>query len=142
MVSGHTAALEALRSELSQELDASIVEMPIEFGLHSSIMDPIIQQFAMYLEKVDFKDMLTPLINGIDAATLNYGDQIRLRVIEHMHNAIAWHKVLAELEQFDVVVEVGPGSQLSSMVKAKYPDKLVATINKRSDVDELKKIVG
>lgn len=142
VVSGHIQAIAALRELLNRQSDTKVVELPIEVGLHSAIMEPVVQQLAMYLEKVDFKDLTIPLISSIDGNTITTGAQIRERILAGLQKPVLWRAVMEQLHDADVIVEVGPGSTLSTMVKNKYPDKIVLSINKRSDIDELKKVLG
>lgn len=143
IITGHVPALDALRVQINDQPNIIIDTAPVEVGLHSSLMDPIVQNFTMYLEKVDFKDLTIPLMNNTDAGILLTGEQIKTRITELINKPIAWHEVMHALADYDVIIEVGPGTALSTLAKAKYPDKLICSINKRSDIVELKeKIQG
>lgn len=141
VISGHTTALDQLRSQLANEDQVTCTDLPIEVGLHSDLMNPVKQALAIYLEKVDFKGLNMPLICTTDVCFLETGEQVRARIVEHIDTPVKWTKVIDELNDCDIIVEVGPGSALSTMAKEKYPDKMIVSINKRSDVQDLKKIL-
>jgi [acyl-carrier-protein] S-malonyltransferase len=143
LVTGHVPALDALRVQIHDQPNIIIDQAPIEIGLHSSLMDPIVQNFTMYLEKVDFKDLTIPLIHNTDASIMTSGEHIKAHITELINKPIVWHDVMLAMADYDIILEVGPGTALSTMAKAKYPDKLICSINKRSDIVELKeKIQG
>ncbi len=141
VVSGHSVAIEMLR-ELVHQFNCKITELPFEVGLHMQAMEPIVTQLNMYLEKVDFKDLNIPLISGVDANVLIAGDQVKAHILDQIYRPVLWRAVMEQLHDIDLILEVGPGSVLSTMAKIKYPDKIVMSINKRADIDEVKKIIS
>jgi [acyl-carrier-protein] S-malonyltransferase len=139
VVSGHAAAIDRLQKELSEKFPSAVVEAaPLEIGLHSKLMDPVAADFAMYLEKVDFKDLRAPLVSGVDGLPFEKGDRVKQHVIDHIHQPVLWPAVVKEMVACDFLVEVGPGKRLSETVAALYPDKKVYTINTRADIELLK----
>jgi len=138
-VAGHTEAIERIRELLMKTDNAGLEAANIEIGLHSPLMDEVISNFKMYLEKVDFKDLNVPLMTGVGGRTLERGQKIKDLIITHINSPLVWNKVLDKLVDYDLFIEVGPGDKLTKMVKEKYPDKLVVSINKWSDLEELKK---
>ena len=141
VVSGHGAAIDMLR-ELVRQHSCKVTELPFEVGLHMQAMEQIVAQLNMHLEKVDFKDLTIPLINGVDANILVAGDQVKAHVLDQIYRPVLWRAVMEQLHDADLILEAGPGSVLSTMAKTKYPDKIVMSINKRTDIDEVKKILG
>ncbi|MCX5922168.1 MAG: ACP S-malonyltransferase [Candidatus Dependentiae bacterium] len=142
IVSGHGPAVAAVRGFVAEDQDARSEELLLEVGLHSSLMDGVVDQLAPHLAKVDFKDMAIPLLCSTTICNVESGEQVKERVIDHIHTPVVWKKVMQELEGCDLLVEVGPGSKLTRMAKEKYPDKLCMSINKRSDIEDLKKIIA
>jgi len=142
IVSGHSPAVAAVRGFVAQDPVATSKELPVEIGLHSDLMNAIMDSLAIYLEKVDFKDIAIPLMCSAEICNVKEADQVRRRIIEHVDTPVKWDKVLDALADYDLLIEVGPGTTLTTMVKEKYPDKLSISINKRSDVDDLKKMMN
>ncbi len=139
LVAGHAEAIEVVKDLIMKTEGAGLEAGSIETGLHSPLMDEVIENFRMYLEKVDFKDLNVPLITGVGGKKLERGEKIKDLVISHINSPLVWNKVLDKLSDYDLFIEVGPGDKLSQMVKEKYPDKLIVNINKLSDLEELKK---
>ncbi|MDR3550570.1 MAG: ACP S-malonyltransferase [Candidatus Babeliales bacterium] len=141
IVSGNTQALEVVRGIIAADPDTSIKELSVAVGLHSPLMNQVMENQAIYLEKVDFKDLRIPLICSAQSCIVENAEQVRKRIIEHINTPINWAKVVDALSPYDLVIEVGPGSTLTAMVKEKYPDKLCISINKKSDIIDLKKMI-
>ncbi len=136
IVSGHRVAIDELRLKVCEQETVNCFDPGLQVGLHSSLMNPVIDQFKMYLEKVDFKD---PVIACMDsqARLLATGEQVKENVIDSIHMPIYWNRVLDSLVGYDMIIQVGPGDQLSALAKEKYPDKLIITVQTRQDFEEL-----
>jgi len=141
IVSGNTQALEVVRGIIAADPEATIKELPVAVGLHSPLMNQVMEKQAVYLEKVDFKDLSIPLICSAQSCIVENAEHVRKRIIEHINTPINWTKVINALAPYDLIIEVGPGSTLTTMVKEKYPDKLCISINKKSDIIDLKKMI-
>lgn len=141
IVTGNAQAVAAVRGEVAEDPDADEEDVSISIGLHSSLMAPIADKFVPYLEKVDFKTLTVPMICSADICHIQTSEQVRARIIEHITTPVKWTKVMESLASYDVFIEIGPGTMLSSLAKAQYPDKIIMSINKRSDIIDLKKIL-
>lgn len=141
IVSGTTQAVAVVRGEVSLDIDVVTEDVQVDVGLHSALMQPVADKFAPYLEKVDFKDLAMPMMCSADVCHIETGDQVRSRVVEHIYTPVKWSKVMESLVDYDILLEIGPGTMLSTLAKAQYPDKIVLSINKRSDITDLKKIL-
>jgi len=136
VVSGHREAIDELRTQLSKLKKVTYVDSGFQVGLHSTLMDPVVDQFKMYLEKVDFKN---PTIACMDsqARLLVTGEQVKDTVIDAIRTPIYWNRVLDSLVKYDMIIQVGPGDHISALAKKRYPDKLVFTIQSKQDLEKL-----
>jgi len=145
VVTGDTNSVEQVRtlaSALSEKQSVDIEPVSIEVGLHSPLMNPVVDQLKMYLEKVDFKDLAVPMIESINGKQIYSGERIRDHVLSHINSAVMWTQVMKAIEQYDLIIEIGPGTMLSKIAKEYYPDKQVQAVNKQADIDALKKILN
>lgn len=141
-VSGIEESIDRLQSLVLKKFPgAKIDSMHLEVGLHSPLMQPVIDNYKIYLEKVDFKDPATPLISGIDGRLVATGAEIKERVTAQIDAPIVWTRIVDVLAAHDLIIEVGPGSQLSEMIKCAYPDKQVVSVNTKADIEIIKNMM-
>ncbi len=141
IVSGHTKAVQALFDLASQEEGVKIEYVDAGFGLHSSLMQPVVDSFKMYLPKIDLKDLELPVISGVNAKALKKSEKVTDAVVGAIHEPIQWKKVIDKLKDCDIFVAIGPGQSLTDLIKERYPDKLTIVINNRADIDKLKSLI-
>lgn len=138
VVVGDYTAIEHVRDLIERLLPtADIDQMGTEVGLHSPLMNDVVEQFKIYLEKVDCKDLKVPLISGIDGHLLSDHIAVKDQVVRHINSPVRWTRVMDRLGSYDMIIEIGPGTMLSTMLKTYYPDKKIVAINKRADIEEL-----
>jgi [acyl-carrier-protein] S-malonyltransferase len=138
VVTGTRDAIEKLREELqAMDTQVTVQNLDVEVGLHSPLMDSVADQFKMYLEKVDFKDLRAPLITNVTVQSINQAAEVRTNVVEYIHRPLLWIDVVKSLDTCTLLIEVGPGETLHNYVKEMYPDKKIISVNKRADFDEV-----
>lgn len=143
VVMGHTQAVDAVRLDINQHHQSvTLEEMPMEFGLHSSLMDAVAVQYTLYMEKVDFKDLEVPVYRSIDAQPVTLGAEVKKGIIGQVVHEIQWNSIVAALDEYDLVVQIGPGTVVQEMVKALYPEKHCVAINTKADIETLKRILN
>ncbi len=143
-IAGDSDAVERFRDiaftvSEKNEIDISVADIGV--GLHSPLMDPVLEQFQIYLEKVDFHDLATPMIESVNGTVLEKGKRVREHVISRITAPVEWTKVMKKLSGYDTIIEIGPGSTLSEMIREQYPDKQLYTINKQTDIDSVKALL-
>ena len=144
IVAGHSQALERLRdmiSALSAEQLINIEYADLAIGLHSDFMRSVVDQCKLYFNKVDFHDLMIPLIESINGHPIQKAASVHDHVLESIMSPIIWPQVMDKLVSYDVIVQIGPGVQLSSWFKKRYPEKQLIAINKPIDIETLKKII-
>lgn len=112
-----------------------------EIGLHSSLMNGVVDRFKDFLEKVNFKDLKIPLLSCIDGAVVTAGSDTKERFLSHINSSLAWLSVVRALSDYDCIIIANPGNKLSEMIKKQYPEKLVVPIAKKADIDTLKEMI-
>jgi [acyl-carrier-protein] S-malonyltransferase len=144
IVAGHSEALERVRdmvSALSAHQKVNIEYADMALGLHSDAMRPVAEQCKLYFNKVDFHDLSAPLIESRNGHEIKKAASVHDYMLERMLVPIVWPQVMNKLAEYDVIIQVGPGTQLASWMKECYPDKHIITINKPTDIESLQKII-
>ncbi len=136
IVAGDTPAVHMLKEILKSQKGVYCDDVSPYIGLHSPLMNPVVEKFKMYLEKVDFKELALPLIEDISGKRIQDNALIKELVTKSMVSSIGWTKVVDQLDEYDVVIEIGPGSRLSTLIKEQYPEKQVLSINTIEDFEK------
>lgn len=113
-----------------------------EIGLHSPLMNEVVEKFKDFLEKVDFKDLKIPLISDIDGAVITAGADVKERFIRHINSPLEWFYASRMLASYDCILIATPGGGLVDMIKKQYPEKTVITIEKKEDIEKVKEIIN
>src|SRR5438309_2813757 len=134
------------RNQIAQIQDmfgaqAVIEYVGVEVGLHSSLMNGVVDLFKNFLEKVDFKDLKIPLISCIDGNIVTTGSDTKERFISHINSPLEWYRVVRALADYDCILVASPGGDLSEMIKKHYPEKVIMSIAKKADIDTLKEMI-
>ncbi|KKP35537.1 MAG: Malonyl CoA-acyl carrier protein transacylase [candidate division TM6 bacterium GW2011_GWF2_32_72] len=136
VVAGNTEAVDCVR-RLCQDSGRKVSHYPIESGLHNELMADVVKQARVYLEKIDFKDVEVPVIsdvNGNEVTDKNiFTDGFGIQIL----SPIRWDFVLDKMEDMDLIIQVGPGTELADGAKIRFPRKKIIAINEPQDVNEL-----
>lgn len=141
IISGPEDAVFACMQYAKKMPGVKVEDIAIEFGLYTPVMQSAIDQFKIYLEKVDFKDIEIPLISNISAQSVNSGISLKHEVIHQSVKPSNWLASLRELHTCDLLLSVGPGTMLVDMAKQLYPNKKIMAIQKLSDIELLKQFI-
>lgn len=142
IVTGEKEGIEDLQEKLRKASAATLYEKEVGLGLNSQLMDAVVDQINIYLEKVDFKDLKVPLIANTDAKLITKGDKVKDEFIKAINSPVRWDKVLNKLSDYDLIIQVGPGVSIKNLVAEKYSDKQVVTVNTIADLENVKKFIA
>ena len=138
IIAGNRTGLSQLQDMIG---DTQIDYLSPEIGLHSPLMSEVVSLFKDYLEKVDFKDLKTPMISCIDGEIITLGADIKARYIRHIDFPLDFMRAMKRLIDYDCIVIAGQDNNLLPLIKHYYPEKMVLTIAKKADIDTLKEMV-
>ncbi len=140
LLAGHTDMVNLVAQGV-KELGGIAYKDRVERGLHGDLMEMVVNNLKKYLTKVDFKDLQVPLIASVDGLLVQKGDLVKRRLMKQLHAPLLWDKVMASFAECDIIVEIGPGTTLSKLVKQQYPEKPSCAINKKSDFQDLEHLL-
>ncbi len=142
IISGSTHAVEYVWRRVKDEGgQATVHEVPVAFGLHSPMMESVGRNLKIYLEKVDFKDVAVPIVSGMDGSIVISGEDIKRRIIDQITAPIQFQRALQTLHDYDLLIAVGPGTEIFQMLQAYYPEKKCVVMNKKNDIETIKNII-
>lgn len=138
VLSGTQDALSEVVETVKKRSGVKVTMLDAQAGLHSLLMDDIVKNVKMYLEKVDFKDTQVPFVSGVIGEPLHSGEMIRAAIMQHIHAPTQWEKVMEAFHDCDIIIEVGPGEHLQDLLKSRYPKKKIYRVVTPADIEQVK----
>ena len=118
VVSGSLKAIEGLEETLSKK-EIVCRRLKTIHPFHSKLMQPIVDAFNEVLEKISFNPPVLPYISNLTGRWITKDQAIDpLYWLEHLCQPVEFSKGIEELwkDQNRILLEVGPGHTLSTMV--------------------------
>jgi [acyl-carrier-protein] S-malonyltransferase len=95
------------------------VELQVSGAFHSPLMAPAVGPLSAALGEVELREAGIPVVANVDARPVTEPDAIRARLIDQVTGAVRWTECVWMLRELgaDRVVELGPGSVLTGLLK-------------------------
>lgn len=140
-IAGTADAVACVKNMVHDTPGLKITDVDPAFGLHSPLADGVVEKIKMYLEKIDFKDLNIPLINNVDGALVKGGQSAQYSIVRQINEPLQFHHVMENFIDCELIVVVGPGTGLVTLVQSLYPDKKVFSINTVADMVAVKNFI-
>ncbi|MEH2206133.1 MAG: SDR family oxidoreductase [Nostoc sp.] len=150
VVSGATEAIDKLQQKL-QQIGVNCRRLHTSHAFHSHMMSPIVETFIKLLEKVKFHPPKIPFISNVTGTWITTTEATDPNYwARHLRQPVRFSLGISELlkQSEPILLEVGPGRTLTSLVKQHQIDKLIALTSIRhpqeqqSDVEFLLNTLG
>ncbi|MCB0411395.1 MAG: ACP S-malonyltransferase [Bdellovibrionales bacterium] len=117
-----------------------LIPLKVSAPFHCSLMKPAEEKMRTVLERIDFKNAETPVVQNVPAEAMTEAPKLRENLILQISSPVRWVECIETLERSGVtrLVEVGSGKVLSGLVKKIAGDKLT-TFN-TTNLEELKNL--
>lgn len=119
VISGEANAIEKA-NELANQMGAKrIIPLAVSGAFHSSLMQPVSEQFAGHVNNTRVNNSNIPVITNVDAQATTESKELSEKMIKQIYSSVLWtQSVNYMLDQgVDVFIEIGPGKVLSGMIK-------------------------
>lgn len=123
-VSGRVEDLEQLEARLA-EREVDFKRIKISVAAHSPMLDPFLEEFGAVAKSIRLSPAKLPYISNLTGQWVRPGDTPEPDYwVRHLRQTVRFSDGLAELlrDPSQVLLEVGPGSTLSSLARA-HPEK-------------------
>lgn len=141
IVTGLNSDILKLKEE-KNNLNFKFKNVPLEPGLYSELLNEVAEQFKIYFEKVDFKDLQIPIISNINGKELLTSKNVRNDIVAQITHSNDLEKVLTKFADVDCIIEVGPKEVFTSQLKEIYPDKNILSFTKKADIEVVKNLLN
>lgn len=136
-VAGHETKIEALRQYCVEKVIRKVRVIGPEYGMHSALVNELVDQLRLYYHKIKFNELQVPLITNVDGVYVTTPDALESALMRKINNPVEWYEVIQGFSGCDVIVSVGPGDQLIEWFKEVYPDKEYHVVATLKDVEIL-----
>jgi [acyl-carrier-protein] S-malonyltransferase len=119
VIAGQAAAVDRA-SELCRKAGAKrAIRLPVSAPFHCALMMPAQERLARDLGALTFAEPAVPLVNNVDATVVRTGGAARDGLVRQVSGTVRWQESVERLvgEGVDTLVEVGPGTVLSGLIK-------------------------
>jgi [acyl-carrier-protein] S-malonyltransferase len=137
VIAGTPAGIERA-SEAAKRLGAKrVMGLPVGGAFHSPLMAPAQSRLDSALSSIHFHDAAIDVVANVDAAAHRTG--FAQLLARQLVAPVRWRESLLTLRQMGVThyLELGPGSELSGMVKRTVEDSVRHNVATPDDLDKL-----
>jgi [acyl-carrier-protein] S-malonyltransferase len=129
VIAGHATAVDRAAERCRAAGARRALRLPVSAPFHCALMLPAQARLAPDLAKLTFRDPVIPLVNNADAVVVRTAAACREGLVRQVSAPVRWQECVERLiqEGVQIVVEVGPGSVLTGLVRK--IDKGVRTFN-------------
>lgn len=127
--------LDAVEAEALSHGVRRVRRLPVDGAFHTPLMAPAAERFRTTAEVTPFRDPLWPVVTNDAGAVAASAAGWPERLTAHLVTPVRWDLVVTRLVELgaDHVVEVGPGTTLTGLVRRIAPD--VKTTNVATPLD-------
>ena len=139
VIAGHASAVQRA-ADLAKAAGAKrAVILPVSAPFHCSLMEPAQRRLAEDLARLEFSDLVTPLIDNWQAREVRTGAEARQGLVEQVPNPVRWSATIRLLiaEGVSRFIEVGPGNVLTGLLRSIAPEAQGYKFGEAGDLEKL-----
>ena len=139
VLSGKNKDLEIISTYLKDNKIKNI-KLPVSAPFHCSLMAKATNIMREELEKIDFKKSNNKLISNVTADEISNVNDLKSLLISQIEKKVRWRESIINMINYGVnhFIEIGPGKDLTGLIKRIDKNVKTASINSQSDIEELK----
>ena len=137
VISGLRDALEAAEEPLRAEGARRILQLPVSGAFHSPLMAGVAGELATAFEAETWHEARVPVVSNVTAEPLTDADRIRALLAEQVRSPVEWVASVRRMvdDGVGMMIELGPGSALSGMVRRIAPEVTTANVSDAKSLD-------
>jgi [acyl-carrier-protein] S-malonyltransferase len=133
-VAGDLKVIEKIQDYCVKEVIRKVRIVGPAYEMHSVLVDDLVQQIKLYYHKIQFKDLQIPVITNVDGVYVTTPAALESAIMRKINNRIEWLEVMKGFAGCDVILSVGPGTQLIEWFKELYPEKIYHAVASLKDI--------
>lgn len=127
VISGIPAAVEAVISQIKKK---RAIPLNVSGAFHSPLMATAATEFQSVLESVTFKPAQIPVLSNVEPIPTVDADVLKQRLSRQMTGTVRWRETSERFpeEGIERVVEIGPGTVLTGLIKRTSPNLILENV--------------
>ena len=141
VISGERVAVEEAINLCKEAGAKRAVPLAVSAPSHCGLMENASKRLAEFLDTIELRDSVIPVVNNADAGFLNKAEDIKLSLIRQLSNSLLWEDSIKAIKDsgVDTFIEVGHGKVLSGLIKRIVPETRVLNVE---DLKSLEKTLS
>ena len=133
VISGTPAAVEAVISQVKKK---RAIPLNVSGAFHSPFMAAAATEFQEVLESVSFKPAQIPVLSNVEPVPSQDADVLKERLSRQITGSVRWRETSLRLPEEGVgrVVEIGPGTVLTNLIKRTCPNLILENVTSLEDL--------
>ncbi|MBI2353011.1 acyltransferase domain-containing protein [Candidatus Dependentiae bacterium] len=136
-VVGHKKVIKKIQIYCKKNNIRKVKDIGLGYGMHSFLMDSIVEQLRFYYHKIQFKSLSVPVITNVDGVYVTTPESLQSAMMRKINQPIEWLEVMKGFVGCDIIISVGPGKQLIDWFKDVYPDKEYISVMNLKEIDTI-----
>ena len=134
VLSGKKEELEKLSSKISCK---RFIFLNVSGAFHSHFMKAPSQEFSKYLDDLNFKEPILPVISNSNPSLCTDSNELKIRLKDQMCNGVRWRETmdLIKGQGEDVhIVEIGPSNVLGGLAKRHLKNIKISQVSSAKEI--------
>ncbi len=133
VISGTPTAVEIV---LSQVKAKRAIPLNVSGAFHSPLMAAAAAQFEEVLHSVPFNSAQVPVLSNVEPTPTVDAAVLKERLSRQITGSVRWRETCLQLvdQGIERVVEIGPGTVLTGLIKRTYPNLILENVSSTSDL--------
>lgn len=138
VISGTIEEIEEAK-KLAPAEGARQIPLKVSGAFHSTLMQPVIDEFREIVSSTPFQPPTTPVIANVTARPLTTVDEIKEELVTQLCHCIQWQSSVEHMadEEVSTFYEIGPGRVLSGLIKRINPELRTVNISSIEEISQL-----
>ena len=134
VLSGKREELESLSKIISCK---RFIFLNVSGAFHSHFMKEPSQKFSSYLDSLNFKEPIVPVISNSNPTICSNSNELKIRLKDQMCNGVRWRETMDLIKvQGDSIhlVEIGPSNILGGLAKRHLKNIMISQVSSAKEI--------
>lgn len=144
VIAGHSGAVDRVVARAREAGAKRAVPLQVSAPFHCALMEPASERLAPVLEDISFQDPQIPVYANVDASPVREAETAKRMLLRQVVSPVRWQEVVEVMAAAGVetMIEVGPGSVLSGLVRRIRKDLTVLTVSDSESVENAARVLA